>query len=78
LSDTSGNVSIAGVDAAKGIGRMGAASAKGFNTAAKVIKNVKDTANAAADEIEEVVVELRDMDEETRQLHRKYTVRGGI
>ena len=78
LSDTSGNISIAGVDAAKGIGRMGAASAKGFNTAAKVIKNVKDTANTAADEIEEVVVELRDLDEETRQLRRKYTVRGGI
>ena len=77
-SDMSGNVSIAGVDAAKGIGRMGAASAKGFNTAAKVIKNVNDTANTAADEIEEVVVELRDMDEETRQLRRKYTVRGGI
>lgn len=77
-SDMSGNVSIAGVDAAKGIGRMGAASAKGFNTAAKVIKNVKDTANTAADEIEEVVVELRDLDEETRQLRRKYTVRGGI
>jgi hypothetical protein len=56
---------------------MGAASAKGFNTAAKVIKNVKDTANTAADEIEEVVVELRDLDEETRQLIRKSALRGG-
>jgi hypothetical protein len=77
LSDASGNVSVAGVEAAKGVGRMGSSAARGFNTAAKVIKNVNETAKGAATEIEVTVRKLEDLDEETRQLIRRPSVGGG-
>lgn len=77
LYDASGNVSVAGVEAAKGVGRMGSSAARGFNTAAKVIKNVNETAKGAATEIEVTVRKLEDLDVETRQLIRRPSVGGG-
>ena len=74
LPDASGNVTVGGVEAARGVGRMGSSAARGFNTAANVIRNVNATAQTAAHEIEVTVTRLEDLDVETRQLIRRPSI----